>query len=506
MRDAEAAKGDAASPSSSSRSRRCRGARSPTVSSPTSCTQLGVDIDDVDLADFRARHRAAPRRRIATDRSDPGAQAATRRYLVGLLALLTFVVAALVATAVAVFTAARGHARLRVAAPAVARCRCAGRARRSRSRCVTPAAFVAVMVVATAGALTWGFVGDTHGDAAWIVVLALRGRHRAARSCSSSRRWRAAGAVFEHALDDALFGGRTPGRRARPGHAPRVLRHRAAVGAPVLPGAGDRHRVERGRGHARASCGSPPRCGRRPRSRSAFPPVELHLDRLGVQPGAAVATAGRRHRCRSASSCSPTAASTTTWPTSGSTAIPSGPRAAPCSRRPRRRTSWSSATPGRTSAGRRSAAPGSCGASCAALKRDVDVTYDVSTSQRRRTLLRLFREAERGRRRAGRGHRAHADVAARRVRRVHRRSRPRCRAPRSADRAQQHARALGRPRGAQRQRGHDAERDLGRDDRRPRAAGRGVGHRVVLRRARPRPRAATDARRDPRLGRGSRRG
>ena len=33
----------------------------------------------------------------------------------------------------------------------------------------------------------------------------------------------------------------------------------------------------------RGTCGSPPRCGRRPRCRSAFPPVELELDRLGVR-------------------------------------------------------------------------------------------------------------------------------------------------------------------------------------------------------------------------------
>ena len=34
-------------------------------------------------------------------------------------------------------------------------------------------AFVAVLVVAAAGALTWEYVGDSHGDAAWIAVLAL---------------------------------------------------------------------------------------------------------------------------------------------------------------------------------------------------------------------------------------------------------------------------------------------------------------------------------------------
>ena len=174
----------AASPSSSSRSRRCRVVRSRTASSPISCTQLGVDIDDVDLADFR-RVTAPLARDHRHHRSDPGARADPP-------------VPGRAARAPHVPWSPRWWRRWsRCSPPRAARpgsrgcCRSGSVSARwsgsgSRSRCGTPVAFVAVMVVATAGALTWGFVGDTHGDAAWIVVLALAVGHRVARSSSSS--------------------------------------------------------------------------------------------------------------------------------------------------------------------------------------------------------------------------------------------------------------------------------------------------------------------------------
>ena len=70
-----------------------------------------------------------------------------------------------------------------------------------------------------------------------------------------------------------------------------------------------------------------------------------------------------------------------------------GDRARSSHRRAPPTSSWWR-TRGRTSGGSRSAAPGCRVARLRGLKRDVDVVFDVSTSQRRRTLLRLFREAE----------------------------------------------------------------------------------------------------------------
>ncbi len=389
MRDAEAAKADAGVPIEFVAIASVSGGSIANGVVADQLQQLGVDIDDVDLTDFR-RVTAPLLGTIATTGLIP-ARGRTRRYLVGLLVLLTFVVAALVATVVAVFTAARGTPGFAWLLPlwlgvgALVGLGLAVALRRL-------AAFVAVMVVATAGALTWGFVGDTHGDAAWIVVLALA-VGSALLALLFVERVARRGAVFEHALDDTLFGGRTladvhaPETRhvicateLQSGHqcflAPELVTEwNAGEGTP-----GDLRLATAVRASAALPLG--------------FPPVELNLDRLGVQlarpwrpqgdPPVPVHKLvltdggvydnmadeweyGYPERAARSEMLSPTAAAN--FLVVGNAGKDIG---------------WQAF--GRA---------GLVWRELRALKRDVDVTYDVSTSQRRRTLLRLFREAER---------------------------------------------------------------------------------------------------------------
>ena len=151
--------------------------------------------------------------------------------------------------------------------------------------------FVAVLFVAAAGALTWGFLGDTRGDAAWIAVAALVvGTLFLAMLVVAmvSRR----GRVLEHALDRSHFDGATladldtadvPARLAtsfcatelQSGHqcflSPEIVTEwNAGEGTP-----GRHPPVDRGAGLGRAAARLP---ARRPRARrargAAGPPVE----------------------------------------------------------------------------------------------------------------------------------------------------------------------------------------------------------------------------------------
>ena len=134
MRDAEAETGDAGVPIEFTAIASVSGGSITNGVIADELQQLGVDIDDVDLTDFRRITRPLLDT-IATVGLLP-AKGRTRRYLRGLLTLLTFVVAALVATTVAVLTARAARRGSRGC------CRCGwGSARSSasgsRSRCGT---------------------------------------------------------------------------------------------------------------------------------------------------------------------------------------------------------------------------------------------------------------------------------------------------------------------------------------------------------------------------------
>jgi hypothetical protein len=388
MRDAERAKGDAGVPIQFTAIASVSGGSITNGVIADQLHALGVDIDDVELVDFR-RITGALLTAVATTGLIP-AKGRTRRYLAGILMLLTFTIAAMVATVVAVFTAARGTPGFAWLLPLwLGLGLLVGIVAALVLRHV--AACLAVLVVAAAGALTWGFVGDTHGDAAWIVVLALAvgtGLLTLLLVDGVARR----GAVCEHALDSVFFGGRlladvhAPETRhvfcateLQSGHqcflAPEIVTEwNAGEGAPGrVPLATV----------VRASAALP----------LAFPPVDLDLDRLGVHltrpwrpegvppvPVHHLVLAdggvydnmgdeweyGYPERAQGSKLLSPAAAANFLVVASAGKDI-----------------GW-----------QRFGGAGLVWRELRGLKRDFDVVYDVSTSQRRRTLLRLFREAE----------------------------------------------------------------------------------------------------------------
>jgi hypothetical protein len=350
--------------------------------------RLGVDIDDVSLAEFR-RVTGPLLATVSTTGLLP-AKGRTRRYLATLLTLLTLVVAAVVATVVAVFTAARGTPGFAWLLPlwlGLGVLVGIGLAIALRHA----AALLAVLVVATAGALTWGFVGDRRGDAAWIVVVllvvgtALLGL---LLTVTASRR----GLVFERALDAAFFGG----RRLADVHAPETRHvfcatelqsgHQCFMAPEIVTewNAGEGTPGELRLATAVRSSATLP---------LAFPPVDLALDRLGVclarpwrprgDPAVPVRNLvltdggvydnmadeweyGYPERAMQSAILSPAGAANFLVVANAGKDI-----------------GWKSF--GRA---------GLVWRELRALGRDIDVVYDVSTSQRRRTLLRLFREAE----------------------------------------------------------------------------------------------------------------
>jgi hypothetical protein len=354
----------------------------------TELADLGVDLDDVTLDDFR-RVTGSLLAAVATTGLIP-AKGPTRRYLTGALAVLTLTVAAAMATLVAVFTAARGTPGFAWLLPlwlGIGALVGIGLAVAVRH----VGAFVAVLVVAAAGALTWEYVGDSHGDAAWIAVLALL-VGTAVLLLVLVVVVAARGRVFERALDAVLFRGRRLGDVHAPdtrhvicatelqsGHqcflAPELVTEwNAGEGAP-----GDL-RLSRA---VRASAALP----------LAFPPVELDLTHLGVH-------LARPWRPKG----DPTIPVRKLVLTDGGvydnmgdeweygyperaleSAIlpPSGAANFLVVANAGKDIGWQSL--GRA---------GLLWRELRGLKRDVDVVYDVSTSQRRRTLLRLFREAE----------------------------------------------------------------------------------------------------------------
>jgi hypothetical protein len=354
----------------------------------TELADHGVDLDDVSLADFRAM-TGGLLAAVATTGLIP-AKGPTRRYLAGLLLVLTLTVAAGVATVVAVFTAARGTPGLAWLLPlwlGIGAVLGIGLAVALRH----VSAFFAVLVVAAAGAFTWGYVGDTHGDAAWIAVLALvvgTGVLLLLLIVTVALR----GTVFERALDAVLF----RGRRLADVHAPDTRHvfcatelqsgHQCFLGPELVTewnaGEGAPGDVRLATA-VRASAALP----------LAFPPVDLDLTRLGVcltrpwrpkgDPALPVTNLvltdggvydnmgdeweyGYPERAQQSAILPPAGAANFLVVANAGKDI-----------------GWQSF--GRA---------GLLGRELRGLKRDVDVVYDVSTSQRRRTLLRLFREAE----------------------------------------------------------------------------------------------------------------
>ena len=353
----------------------------------TGLADLGVDLDDVTLDDFR-RVTGRLLTTVATTGLIP-AKGPTRRYLTGALAVLTLTVAAVVATVVAVCTAARGTPGLAWLLPlwlGIGALVGIGLAVAVRH----VGAFVAVLVVAAAGALTWEYVGDSHGDAAWIAVLALLVGTvvlllvlvvvvASAGGCSSGPSTRCSSAAAAWATCTRP----TPATSSAPPSCNPVT---SASSPPSSSPNGTRGRARP------ATSGSRPRCGPRPRCRS-------RSRRSSSTSRASACTSRDRGdrratpRLPSPSSCSPTAGCTTTWATSGSTAIPSAVESAilpPSGAANFLVVANAGKDIGWQSLGR----AGLLWRELRGLKRDVDVVYDVSTSQRRRTLLRLFREAE----------------------------------------------------------------------------------------------------------------
>ncbi len=348
------------------------------------------------------------------------AKGRTGRYVAALVVVLTVAVAAFVALTVATFTAARGTPGFAVLLPiwlGVGALLGALVAFRLRHWWV----FLAVMFVAAAGALTWGFLGDTHGDAAWIAVVTLMVGTLAVAViliATIPRRGRA----LEQALDRCHFDGATladlDASDLPDGAAPRVLRHRAAVRSAGLPLARDRHRVERRRRRARTDPAldrgaglrrAPPRLpARRPGARrarcAAGPPVE----RVGRTPRAGAAPRPRRRRRlrqhgRRVGVRLPRARR--------------GQRHAPARRRrqfPRGRQRGEGPRLADLPPGR---APGARAAGAQARPRHhLRREHQPAPPH----VAPVVPRSRGGRRRPGRGDRARADVTARRVRRVHR--------------------------------------------------------------------------------------
>jgi len=208
----------------------------------------GIGLGDVTLDDFRTL-TADLMATISTDGLFP-AKGRTGRYVAVLVTALVAAVAAFVAVTVAIFTTARGTPGFAVLLPVWL----GGGALLG----IIVAAvfrkwwlFIAVMLVATAGALTWGLLGDTHGNAAWIAVaallLAVVGFGLIVVAIVSRR-----GRVFGRALDRYHFHG---AQLADVGSA--RTRHvfcatELQSGHQCFPLAGACHRVERGGGHPRS--------------------------------------------------------------------------------------------------------------------------------------------------------------------------------------------------------------------------------------------------------------
>jgi predicted acylesterase/phospholipase RssA len=354
----------------------------------TALHDRGVGLGDVALDDFRAL-TADLVATVATKGLIP-AKGRTGRYVAVLVVALTAAVSALVAMTVAIFTAARGTPGFVVLLPvwlgagAVLGLAVAAKFRKWWL-------FVAVLVVATAGALTWGFLGDTHGDAAWIAVALLVLAvvlFTVIVVALVSRR----GRVLERALDRYHFAG----TQLADVHATDTRHvfcatelqsgHQAFL-SPELVTEWDSG--EGAPGHiklstaVRASAALP----------LGFPPVDLELGALGVQLARP-------------------------WQPGGDPAVPV-PRLvlADGGVYDNMGDEWEYGYPERAKASALLPPDGAANFLLVAnagkdigwqtfrragllvrelrgLSRDLDVVYDVSTSQRRRTLLRLFREAE----------------------------------------------------------------------------------------------------------------
>lgn len=348
----------------------------------------GVGLDDVSLDDFRAL-TAALITTMATDGLIP-AKGRTGRYVAAIVIALAAAVAALVAVTVAIFTAARGTPGFVVLLPlwlgvgALLGLMVAVMFRKWWL-------VVVVLFVATAGALTWGFLGDTHGDAAWIAVVALAvgvvGFTVLFVTIFSRR-----GRVLERALDRYHFGG----AHLAEVHSPSTRHvfcatelqsgHQCFLSPEIVTewnaGEGTAGRIKLSTA-VRASAALP----------LGFPPVDLELGDLGVQLARP-------------------------WRPGGEPPVPV-PRLvlADGGVYDNMGDEWEYGYPERAQASAMLPPDGAANFLLVAnagkdigwqafrraglvlrelhgLTRDLDVVYDVSTSQRRRTLLRLFREAE----------------------------------------------------------------------------------------------------------------
>lgn len=348
----------------------------------------GVGLDEVSLDDFRAL-TAALITTMATDGLIP-AKGRTGRYVAALVVALTVAVAALVAMTVAIFTAARGTPGFVVLLPlwlgvgALLGLVVAVMLRKWWL-------FIVVLFVATAGACTWGFLGDTRGDAAWIAIVALAvgvGGFTVLLVTIFSRR----GRVLERALDRYHFGGvyladvHSPNTRHVFCATELQSGHQCFLSPEIVTewnaGEGTAGRIKLSTA-VRASAALP----------LGFPPVDLELGELGVQlarpwrhegepvvpvPRLVLADGGvydnmgdeweygYPERAQASAMLPPGAAANFLLVANAGKDI-----------------GWQSFR--HTGIVRRE---------LRGLGRDLDVVYDVSTSQRRRTLLRLFREAE----------------------------------------------------------------------------------------------------------------
>ncbi len=130
----------------------------------------GVGVGDVTTDDFRDA-TADLLATVATKGLIP-AKGRTSTYLTALVLTVAVAVAAFVAATVAILTASRGTPGFGVLLPVwLGVGALAGLVVSVAFRAWW--LFVAVVFVAAAGAVTWGVLGDTHGDASWIAVAAL---------------------------------------------------------------------------------------------------------------------------------------------------------------------------------------------------------------------------------------------------------------------------------------------------------------------------------------------
>jgi hypothetical protein len=348
----------------------------------------GVGLADVSVDDFRTL-TADLLATVATDGLIP-ARGRTSRYVAMVVASLVLAVAAFVALTVALFTTARGTPGFAVLLPVwLGVGALLGLVVAAMFR--TWWLFVAVLFVATAGASTWGYLGDTHGDAAWIAVAALivaTVGFAVLVVVVLARR----GRVLERVLDRYHFDGAqlaevgSTGTRHVFCATELQSGHQCFLSPEIVTewnaGEGTAGRVKVSTA-VRASAALP----------LGFPPVDLELGPLGV-------------------------ALTRPWQPDGEPVVPV-PRLvlADGGVYDNMGDEWEYGYPERAKASAMLPPDGVANFLLVAsagkdigwqsfrraglvwrelrgLKRDLDVVYDVSTSQRRRTLLRLFREAE----------------------------------------------------------------------------------------------------------------